>query len=326
MSKRTPRLALLIAALIIIGWLAANPSLFVPGQAQPPLRLDELAVAPGRPALATQDDLLAEVLAAGKLVVATDANYPPWSFVNDEGVLDGFDVDVAKQVAARLGVGLEFVTPAWDEVTAGDWGGLWDVSIGSMTPTDERAQVLWFTAPYYYIPGSFAVHKDNTSFQDVGDLVDKVVGVGAATTYEAYLLGVLDLGDYGGYISYPPPLWAVVQAYNMDQEAIQDLALGDGVRLDAVMSAQPTIQSAIDEGVPIKVLGTPAFGEPIVFALDQARGPSDLMIAELNGIIADMHADHTLSIFSLKWLGIDVTEPGEPWHPPFSALLPLVAR
>jgi polar amino acid transport system substrate-binding protein len=332
MSRRTPSLTLLLAAVIVTAWVGAKPSLFVAGQAQPPMYPHGPEGALQAHGLfgserETQEDLLNQVLAAGKLVVATDANYPPWSFINDQAQLDGFDVDVAKEVAAHLGVQIEFVTPSWEDVTAGDWGAAWDVSIGSMTPTDERAEVLWFTQPYYYVKGVFAIHRDNTTFQDVGDLAGHTVGVGTASLYEAYLLGYpLNLGTYGGFESYPPPQGVTVRAYSTDAEAIQDLGLGDGVRLDAVMSAQPTVHNAIDLGLPLKLLGEPAFGEPIVFALDQARGPSDLMIARLNEIIEDMRGDDTLSSISLKWLGFDLTTAGEPWNPPYSSFLPLVAR
>jgi len=252
-------------------------------------------------------DLLDQVRAAGRLVVATDPNYAPWSFLNDQGELDGFDADVAKQVAGRLGVQLEFVTPDWDMITAGNWGGRWDISIGSMNPTEPRAEVLWFTDPYYYTPAAFAVHKDNTSITKVEDLGGKKVGVGTATPYEDYLNGTLAI--MGGVIAYDPPAGVIITPYSTDAEAIQDLALGDGTRLDAVMSAQPTIQQAIDSGVPLKYVGTPAFYQPAVIALDKARGPSHEMIAALNYVLADMRNDGTLSEISLRWTGIDLTYP-----------------
>ena len=252
-----------------------------------------------------EKDLLDQVLAAGKLVVSTDPNYAPQSFLNDAGELDGFDVSVAKEVAKQLGVKVEFVTPEWDMITGGNWSARWDVSIGSMTPTEPRAEVLWFTAPYYYVPAAFAVHKDNTDIKTPADLTGKKVGLGTATTYEDYLNG--DLHIMGGEIMYDPPSGVIIKPYPTDGDAIQDLALGDGVRLDAVMSAQPTIQTAIDSGVPLKYVGTPAFYEPLAFALDKSRGPSDKMLAKLNDIIAEMHKDGTLTGLSMKWYGLDYT-------------------
>jgi peptide/nickel transport system substrate-binding protein len=254
---------------------------------------------------AAEQGLLDQVLAAGKLVVSTDPNYAPQSFLNDQGELDGFDIDVAKEVAKRLGVEVEFTTPDWDLITAGNWGARWDISIGSMTPTEPRSEVLWFTDAYYYTPASFAVHKDNTSIRSVDDLSGKTLGLGTATTYEAYLEGTLAI--LGGEVMYEAPSGVEVKPYSTDSEAIQDLALGDGVRLDAVMSAQPTIQNAIDEGIPLKYVGTPAFYEPLAFALDKARGPSDQMLAKLNEIITAMHSDGTLTAMSVQWYGIDIT-------------------
>jgi len=251
-------------------------------------------------------DLLDEVMAAGKLEVSTDPNYAPQSFLNDAGELDGFDINVAQEVAKRMGVELEFTTPDWDIITAGNWAGRWDLSIGSMTPTVPRSEVLWFTAPYYFTPASFAVHKDNTTITKPEDLTGKKLGLGAATTYVDFLAGTLTM--LGGQIMYDPPPGVEVVEYTTDAEAIQDLALGDGVRLDAVMSAQPTIQHAIEEGLPLKYVGTPAFYEPLVFSLDKSRGPSDKMLAKLNEILASMHLDGTLTELSQEWYGVDITK------------------
>jgi hypothetical protein len=111
----------------------------------------------------------------------------------------------------------------------------------------------------------------------------------------------------GGEIMYDPPPGINAKAYATDAEAIDDLTLGDGIRLDAVMSAQPTIQRAIDDGAPLKFVGKPAFYEPLVFVLDKSRGRSSAMLAKLNKIIEDMHADGTLTKLSLKWYGLDLT-------------------
>ncbi|NOX62220.1 MAG: transporter substrate-binding domain-containing protein, partial [Chloroflexi bacterium] len=153
---------------------------------------------------------------------------------------------------------------------------------------------------------AFAVHKDNTDINSPADLSGKRVGLGTATTYEDYLNGVLAIMG-GGEIMYDPPPDVEIVPYSTDGDAIQDLALGDGVRLDAVMSAQPTLQTAIDSGVPLKYVGTPAFYEPLVFALDKSRGPSNKMLDKLNEIVAEMHKDGTLTELSLKWYGIDYT-------------------
>ena len=311
-GKRAVLTMLLVLTLVGTMLAACGPT----PEPEPEPTATQAAAEPTTPPEPGEEGLLDEVMAAGTLVVSTDPNYAPQSFINDAGELDGFDVNVAQEVAERLGVEVEFVTPDWDLITAGNWGGRWDVSIGSMTPTEARAEILWFTDPYYYTPASFAVHRDNTTITDVADLSGVTLGLGTATTYEAYLEGTLAI--MGGQVMYDPPD-VNVQPYATDAEAIEDLSLGDGVRLDAVMSAQPTIQNAIDEGLPLKYVGTPAFYEPLAFALDKARGPSDQMLAALNDVLAEMHGDGTLSELSLQYYGIDITTlvtPGEPETPP----------
>ncbi len=329
MSSKRAVLSILLVLSLLAGVLAACGPTPTPVP-EPTAAVPEPTEAPPEPTEAAppeERDLLDEVMAAGKLVVSTDPNYAPQSFLNDAGELDGFDINVAQEVAARLGVEVEFTSPDWDMITGGNWGGRWDISIGSMTPTEQRSEVLWFTDPYYYTPASFAVHKDNTTITSVADLADKKLGLGTATTYEDYLNGVLAM--MGGEILYDPPAVGEIVAYSTDQEAIQDLALGDGTRLDVVMSAQPTIQTAIEEGVDLKYLGTPAFYEPLVFSLDKSRGPSDKMVAKMNEILAEMHGDGTLTELSLKWYGVDITtivEPGEAAPPAEGELLVVSAE
>ncbi|MFN2243155.1 MAG: ABC transporter substrate-binding protein, partial [Anaerolineae bacterium] len=317
MSGKRAVLSLLLILVLLGSMLAACGTTPEPTEAPEPTAAVEPTTAPEPTEPAAEKDLLDLVMEAGTLVVSTDPNYAPQSFLNDDGELDGFDVEVAKEVAARMGVEIAFETPDWDMITGGNWGGRWDVSIGSMTPTEQRSEVLWFSEPYYYVPASFAVHKDNTTITSPADLADANVGLGTATTYEDYLNGILAM--LSGEIAYPPPAVGEITAYSTDQEAIQDLALGDGVRLDAVMSAQPTIIGAIAEGVPLKEIGTPAFYEGLVAAFDKSRGPSDKMLAKVNEIIADMHADGTLKDLSMKWYGVDYTtivKPGEGETPP----------
>ena len=181
-------------------------------------------------------DLLQEIKDRGTIRVSTDSAYPPQSFLANDGTFKGFDIDVAEEIAKRMGVEVQWLTPSWDVITSGNWAGRWDISVGSMTVTPERSKVLDFSTPYYYAPASVAVHEDNTDITDVEtDLDGKTIGVCAACTYEFYLDGTLNIpGDYDFVIDDPQ-----IKTYDTDSSAIQDLALGDGVRLDAAMSSLP---------------------------------------------------------------------------------------
>jgi len=240
---------------------------------------------------------------------STDPAYPPQSSQNAQGEYVGFDIDVVEEIGKRLGVEVEYVTPSWDAITAGGWGGRWDIAVGSITITPERAKGLHFTTPYYYTPASIAVHESNTEIQDLAnDLDGKRIGVCGACSYESYLLKELSFPGQAE-VEYVIDD-AEVQPYNTDTTAIQDLALGDGVRLDAVMSALPTLEGAIAEDVPIKVVGDPLFNEPLGVAVDKSA-PQDpqSFFEEVDRIIQEMHEDGTLTRFSEKWYdGQDITK------------------
>lgn len=258
------------------------------------------------------NDLLASIEDKGVLTVSTDPAYPPQSELNEEtNQYEGFDIDVATEVAERLGVDIAWEAPAWETIISGNWNGRWDMSVGSMTITPERAQVVTFTPPYYYTPASYAVHKDNTTITDTSDLNGKKIGVCGGCTYDTYLQGTLEIAqDESGA---PEPIPSEVEdpdikTYDTDSTALQDLALGDGRRLDAAISAQPTIQAAIDSGAPLKIVGTPLYYEPLSIAFDKSSTLDPTRLVErVSEIVQEMHDDGTLSELSQKWYGVDLT-------------------
>lgn len=252
--------------------------------------------------------VLQDIKAKGVLVVSTDANYAPQSFLNAKGQLDGFDIDVAKEVARRLGVKIKFVTPDWDLIVAGKWGGRWDLSIGSMTITAARAKVVDFSTPYYYTPAQFGVHKANTTIKKLDDFTGKTVGCGSGTTYETYLDPKQTLQIGGGEKIIYQVKGVKARIYSTDMEAVQDLALGDGKRLDGVLTSGFVIQEAIKKGIPIKAIGKPVYYEPLAAASDKARPGSAALVKKVSEIFQAMHADGTLTKFSMKWYGFDVTQ------------------
>jgi len=250
-------------------------------------------------------NLLQEVKDRGTLRVSTDPAYPPQSFQNNQGEYKGFDIDVAEEIAKRMGVEVQWMTPSWEVITAGNWNGRWDISVGSMTVTPERAKVLDFTPPYYYTPAAVAVHKDNTDITDVKtDLDGKTIGVCGACTYEFYLDGTLNIpGDYEFVVDDPQ-----IKTYDTDSSAIQDLALGDGVRLDAAMSSLTTLKEAQKSGTPIKIVGDPLYYEPLAVAIDKdAPANPKPLVREISKIVEEMHKDGTLTELSKKWYGYDLT-------------------
>ncbi len=250
-------------------------------------------------------ETLDRVLSRGVMEVATDANYRPQSFRDSAGEFQGFDVDVGREIAERLGVDIGFATPNWEAVTAGGWGGQWDVSIGSMIPTAARALVLDFPAIYYRMPAALAVHQDNRTITTPAAAGGKRIGVGAGTPYESYLKKDLVLyGEDAGRVAFLIDA-AEILTYDTDAHALADLRRGDGVRLDAAITALPTILQAIKEGYPLKVIGEPLFREPLAIATDKG---DDEWNAQLAAIVKTMREDGTLERLSEKWFGIDLSQ------------------
>jgi polar amino acid transport system substrate-binding protein len=249
-------------------------------------------------------DVLDRVMANKKLVNALDVEYPPFSFRNSSNEMDGFDVDVAKEVAQRLGVALEQVTPGWDIITAGKWAGRWDISIGSMTATRERAGVLDFPVQYYYGEAVLLVNANNAAVKEPKDLSGKKIGVQVSTTYEKYLQKNLQIDDAGA----PPVTYRIdnpqIVFYDEEPQGIEELSLGDGTRLDGMIVGILTAEEYIKNGKPVRIVGQPVFYEPISIAVD--KGDPEFA-AKIKEIIEAMRADGTLKKLSEKRLGVDVT-------------------
>jgi len=249
-------------------------------------------------------DVLDRVMTNKKLVNALDVEYPPFSFVDVDKTMDGFDVDVAKEVAKRLGVEAEQVTPGWDVITAGKWAGRWDISIGSMTPTKERTAVLDFPVQYYFSRAVLLVNKNNTAAKEPKDLSGKKIGAQVATTFEKYLQKSLEIDAVGA----PPVTYRIdnpqIIPYDEEPQGIDDLALGDGTKLDGMIVGILTAEQYIKDGKPVKILGEPLFYEPVAVAVD--KGDPEFA-ARIKEIIEAMRADGTLKKLSEKRLGVDIT-------------------
>ena len=240
-------------------------------------------------------DVYDYILLDNEILVATDANWAPFSYIDDDGEMQGFDVDVAREIATRLGVEVRFVTPAWDVITAGNWNTRWDLSVGSMTPTESRSEVLNFPATYYYTPASFAVHEDSTL--TVPQLSGKTICTTAASTWEMYLQGDLDMLNAPAFTYDVTP--GTITSLVDGAACLDDVRLGAGVRNDGMMDSLPMVLEAIDAGYPIKVLGDPAFYEPLSLATDKQYDDPELD-AELARIITEMQKDYTLSLLSIQ--------------------------
>ena len=261
------------------------------------------------------------VLQRGTLIVSSDPAYPPQSELVEGAVrpadtkcaadqqtsaeLAGFDIETSVEIAKRLGVEACFVTPDWSLIIAGSWADRWDLSVGSMTVTPERMEKLYFSQPYYTTPAAFFVHQDNTTFTAPADLSGKTIGACAGCTYDFYLAQTLAIpGETINFVVQDPSF----VGYDTDTSALQDLALGDGVRLDAVLTAQPTGAGVIADGLPLKQLGDPVYFEYLAAAVDKSSSLDSIpLIKKVTEALQQMHTDGTMLKLSQKYYGLDLT-------------------
>jgi polar amino acid transport system substrate-binding protein len=254
-----------------------------------------------------EDDLLSIVEERGTILVSTDANYEPQSFLDASGQMAGFDVDVAREIGSRLGVEVEHVTPDWDVITAGNWGGQWDMSVGSMTVTTARQEVLDFANPaYYYTPAQFAA-STASGIDTLEEISGQPVCVGVSTTYETWLSGNKEeLGLPEESFFYEPPTDVMIIPLSTDSECPQSIQAGRQ-EFQVFLTSNTVVEAAIRGGVPIQRVGSPVFSENLAAAFDKS-GPDNTRLRERVGeIIQEMHDDGTLRNLSMQWFGEDLT-------------------
>jgi len=275
----------------------------------------------GEPVVQSRDKL-AEINARGTLIIATDADYAPQSkllkgtspgedtkceptqYTADQ--FEGFDVDVAVEIAKHLGVEPCFVTPPWSQLVAGNWGDNWDIHVGSVAITFERMKALYFSQPYYATPTVLLVHQDNTTYQRPEDLSGRRVGVCVGCTFEEYLKGTLQMPGEEIVFRIQNPQ---IVGYQTEDPAIDDLSLGDGIQLDAIITILPIANRAIASDKPLKILGEPILFSYASVTLDQSSGRDvRSLLNEVNTAINGLHENGTLKRMSEKYQGQDLTQ------------------
>lgn len=249
-------------------------------------------------------ETLNRVLEKKELVAVMDQSYPPFSLLNEKNEQDGFDVDVVKAVANKLGVKYKIETPSWEVVTAGHWQGRWDICICSMTPDDKKAKVLDFVTRYYSSPAVLVTTDKNSSIKSNNDIEGKKIAVEQGSSYERYLQKELNIGFGAKEVKYPFNSVNVVP-YSSEELAYQDLSLGAGKRIDGIVSNLVSAQKRIKDKPGIySVVGEPLYEEPNWVAVD--KGDKEWN-EKIKSIIKELKSDGTLKQISLKWIGSDIT-------------------
>ncbi|NKX41201.1 ABC transporter substrate-binding protein [Rhodobacteraceae bacterium R_SAG2] len=232
---------------------------------------------------------------AETLRLGTEGAYPPFNYIEADGKIAGFDVEIGQELCRRIGEECEVVAQDWDGIIPGLLANKYDFIIASMFITEERKKQVAFTDPYYLAAMTNVVPKgsDITEFTNEA-LADKVIGAQSGTTQADYIEA-----------TYPD---ADVRLYPTQDEVNLDMASG---RIDMqVGDMLPMLDwtKKTEDGACCELAGDPitdpAFvGEGVGIAL---RQEDDELREKLNAALAEMRADGTYKTINDKYFDIDV--------------------
>jgi len=225
--------------------------------------------------------------------VGMSGGYKPYTFIDENNELTGFDVEVWKELGKRLGREVQFETADFSGLF-----GLLDTNkittiANQITVNEKRLEKYDFADPYVYYGAQLVVKGDNDSVIDLETLKGKKVGVSLGSNYEE-MVKAFDVNDEIEVITY--------ESY---QASLQDVSLG---RIDAVLNDKLAGVLAIKEsGLNLKLGGEPV--ELMFNAFPFVKSEENtVFIQDVNAALKDMREDGTLEAISTKWFEINITE------------------
>lgn len=237
----------------------------------------------------TEGDELARIQEADTITIAMEGTWAPWTYHDENDELVGFDVEVGKAVAEKLGVEPVFVEGEWDGLLAGLQSGRYDIMVNGVEYTEERAQSFDFSEPYAYIRTAIIVKDDNEEINSFEDLKGKTTANTISSTYTQLA------ESYG----------ATTTGVDDLNQTIELLLQG---RIDATLNAEVTFYDYMsvhpDAGLKIAALTEDASN--VVIPTRKGEDSASLREA-INQAIEELRADGTLGEISVKYFGSDIT-------------------
>ncbi len=236
-------------------------------------------------------DLLSTIKEKGVITVATEGDWSPYTY-HDETTneLVGFDVELAKMIADKLGVTVEYKETDWDSILAGVQSGVFDLAINGVTYTDERAEAFNFSEPYLYDQTVLIVLEDNDDIHSFEDLNGKISTNSPGSSYA-------EMGEeYGATVKY----------INTFADTIQLLQRGDA---DATINSLSVFNDYVNEkgdSAGIKIVDETDPEKTVIAA--QKGDSTTSLIEEVNKILDELRNDGSLEELSNKYFGYDATK------------------
>ena len=235
---------------------------------------------------AESQDILAKIKDEGKLLIGTEGTYPPFTFHDDKGDLTGFDVEIAKEVAKRLGVEPEFKETQWDSLFAGLDAKRYDMIINQVGIRDDRKEKYDFSDPYITSTAVLIIRNDNETVKTFED----VKGLKSAQSLTSNYADIAK--SYGAEI-------VGVEGFN------QAIELLNSKRVDVTFNDKLTFldfkKQRPDAGVKIVATSEDASQSGMMF-----RKNNETLVEEVNKALKEIIDDGTYLKISEKWFGEDV--------------------
>ena len=226
----------------------------------------------------------------GKIIFAMEGTWAPWTFHDESGELVGFDTEVGKAIASKLGVEAEFVEGEWDGLFAGLDAGRYDAIINGVEITDERSEKYDFTTPYAYIRTALTTSKDNNSITKFEDLNGVTTANSLNSTY------MLLAESYG----------ATCKGVDTLSETIDMVLSG---RADATLNAEVSFYDYMDQHPEANIKIAALTDDASSVSIPLKKGAENESLKEaIDKAIDELRNDGTLSEISNKYFGTDITK------------------
>ncbi|MET3292140.1 UNVERIFIED_CONTAM: cystine transport system substrate-binding protein [Brevibacillus sp. OAP136] len=234
------------------------------------------------------NNLLGQIKADGKIRIGTEGTYPPYTFHDASGKLIGFDVEIAEEVASRLGVKPEFIETQWDGMFAGLDSKRFDIIVNQVGIRPDRQAKYDFTEPYIVSKPVLIVRKDNDSIKNFADLKGKKAAQTLTSNYKdiAVSKGAEIVGVEG-----------FNQSIDLLASSRADAVVNDGLSYLDFIKQKPD--------APVKVVAE--LDEPAIMGIMLRKDNKELVEA-LNKALSDMKKDGKYLEISQKYFGTDVSK------------------